>query len=130
VGVMPKDETAAAGPLILIVEDYDDTRTMLELTLRKRGYRVVSAADGEAGYEIALRERPDLILMDIHMPGADGLSITRRLRGREEARSVPIVAFSAYGGEMRERAREAGCDAYIETPVGPDELIEKISSLL
>jgi CheY-like chemotaxis protein len=127
---MATDETAAAAPLILVVEDYDDTRTMLELTLRKRGYRVVSAADGAAGYEAALRERPDLILMDINMPGADGLSVTRRLRGREETRDVPIVAFSAYGGEMRDRATEAGCDAYIETPVGPDELIEKIDSLL
>ena len=127
---MSRDKSAGAGPLILVVEDYDDTRTMLELTLRRRGYRVVSAADGQSGYELALRERPDLILMDIHMPGADGLSVTRRLRGREEVRGVPIVAFSAYGGEMRERAREAGCDAYIETPVGPDELVEKIARLL
>jgi CheY-like chemotaxis protein len=125
---MARDE--AAGPLILVVEDYDDTRAMLELTLRRRGYRVISAADGQSGYELALRERPDLILMDIHMPGADGLTVTRMLRGREEVRGVPVVAFSAYGGEMRERAREAGCDAYIETPVGPDELVEKISRLL
>ena len=120
-----------AGPLILVVEDYDDTRFLLSLTLGRKGYRVVTASDGATGYELALGERPDLILMDIHMPGLDGLSVTRMLREREETRGVPIVAFSAYGAdEMRERAREAGCDAYIETPIGPEELLEKIEQLL
>jgi two-component system cell cycle response regulator DivK len=126
-----QDVSGGGGPLILVVEDYDDTRALLSLTLSKRGYRVVTASDGMSGYGLALSERPDLILMDIHMPGLDGLSVTRLLREREETRGVPIVAVSAYGAqEMREKAREAGCDAYIETPVGPEELIEKIGRLL
>lgn len=129
---MSGQETGGAGGrLILVVEDYDDTRTLLSLMLAKKGYRVVAASDGAAGYELALAERPDLILMDIHMPGLDGLSVTRLLRANEETRGVPIVAFSAYGArEMQGKAREAGCDAYIETPIGPDELVEKIERLL
>ena len=124
----------AAGdtnPLILVVEDYDDTRRMLELTLGRNGYRVVAVADGRAGVEAAQRARPDLILMDINMPVLDGLSATALIRASEGLGAVPVIAFSAYGADvMRERALAAGCDAYIETPVGPEELIEKINRLL
>ena len=74
--------SGGGGPLILVVEDYDDTRALLSLTLSKRGYRVVTASDGMSGYGLALSEGPDLILMDIHMPGLDGLSVTRLLRER------------------------------------------------
>ena len=124
----------AAGdttPLILVVEDYDDTRRMLELTLGRNGYRVVAVADGRAGVEAAQRARPDLILMDINMPVLDGLSATALIRASEGLGDVPVIAFSAYGADvMRERALAAGCDAYIETPVGPEELIERINRLL
>ena len=123
--------TGDTTPLILVVEDYDDTRRMLELTLGRNGYRVVAVADGRAGVEAAQRARPDLILMDINMPVLDGLSATALIRASEGLGDLPVIAFSAYGADvMRERALAAGCDAYIETPVGPEELIEKIDRLL
>lgn len=125
------DEAGKTTPLILVVEDYDDTRRMLELTLERHGYRVVTVADGRAGVAAAQREHPDLILMDINMPHLDGLSATALIRASEGLSDVPVIAFSAYGAElMREKALAAGCDAYIETPVGPEELITKISRLL
>ncbi|MBD0325493.1 MAG: response regulator [Pyrinomonadaceae bacterium] len=124
-------EGSRRGPLILIVEDYDDTRRMLALALGRNGYRVVQAGDGLSGLEAARRERPDLVLMDINMPVLDGLSATRRIRQTKGLEGVPVIAFSAYGEAlMGEKARAAGCDAYIETPVGPDELVAKINRLL
>ncbi len=91
------------SPLILIVEDYDDTRALLSLTLSKKGYRMMTASDGTASYGLALSERPDLILMDIHMPGIDELSVTRLLREREETCGVPIRR-----GLRLRRPRDAG----------------------
>ena len=118
-------------PCILIAEDYDDTRTVMRMALERNGYSVLEAANGREAVEIALRDRPDLILMDINMPVVDGLSATRLIREEEALRSTPVVAFSGYGEElMGDRAREAGCDAYVTTPVGPKELTDFIRRLL
>ena len=116
---------------ILVVDDFDDTRLMMRLWLERRGYRVIEAADGLQAFEMARREAPDLVIMDIEMPEMDGLAATRRIRQEEHLRDVPVVAVSAYGEEhWRDRAIEAGCNEYVSTPFEPTELSELIRSLL
>jgi two-component system cell cycle response regulator DivK len=116
---------------ILVVDDFDDTRLMMRLWLQKRGYRVIEAADGLQALEVARRESPHLVIMDIEMPEMDGLAATRQIRSEEGLRDVPIVAVSAYGEEhWRDRALEAGCNEYVSTPFEPKELDSLIKSLL
>jgi CheY-like chemotaxis protein len=123
-----------AGELIqtiLVVDDFDDTRLMMRLWLEKRGYRVVEASDGAKALEVARRESPHLVIMDIEMPEMDGLTATRLIREESGLRDVPIVAVSAYGAEhWRDRALEAGCNEYVPTPFEPKQLHELIKSLL
>ena len=116
---------------ILLVEDFDDTRLMTKLWLTKKGYRVVEAESGEEAVDLAQRERPDLILMDMMMPGVDGLDATRQIREYQSLQETPIVAVSAYGAnEYREKALDAGCDEYVATPFDPDALGTLIERLL
>ncbi len=121
----------ATGKTILVVDDFDDTRLMMRLWLERRGYKVIEASDGVQAFEVARRESPDLIIMDIEMPEMDGLAATRRIRSEEHLAVVPIVAVSAYGAEhWRERAIEAGCNEYVSTPFDPAQLEELLKSLL
>jgi CheY-like chemotaxis protein len=116
---------------ILLVEDFDDTRLMMRMWLSKTGYRVVEAETGEEAISAAQRELPDLILMDIMMPGLNGLDATRRIRKYQALRRTPIVAVSAYGAdEYRAIAIEAGCDEYVSTPFEPSELASLIAGLI
>jgi CheY-like chemotaxis protein len=116
---------------ILLVEDFDDTRLMMKLWLLKKGYRVIEAENGEQAIEIAQRHHPDLIIMDMMMPGVGGLDATRQIREDQALREIPIVAVSAYGAnEYRARALAAGCTEYVSTPFEPDELSELIERLL
>jgi len=116
---------------ILLVEDFDDTRLMMRMWLVKRGYRVIEAETGEEAITAAQRELPDLILMDVMMPGLNGLDATRRIREYQALRRTPIVAVSAYGAdEYRAIAIEAGCDEYVSTPFEPNELAGLIESLI
>jgi len=125
------------GPLVapatvLVVDDSTDTRAVLRRTLARRGYRVVEAADGREAVEAALRECPDLILMDLNMPVMDGLAATERIRELKErcgdVAIVAVTAFDTYG--MKEAAIEAGCDAYLLKPLALDELEEVVARLL
>lgn len=116
---------------ILVVDDFDDTRLMMRLWLQKRGYRVVEASDGLQALEVARRESPHLVIMDIEMPQLDGLAATREMRSDERLRDLPIVAVSAYGAEhWRDRALEAGCNEYVSTPFDPAKLEALIKSFL
>ena len=116
---------------ILLVEDFDDTRLMMKMWLVKRGYRVIEAETGEEAIAIARNEHPDLILMDMMMPGMNGLDATHQIRQYQSLRTTPIVAVSAYGAdEYRRIAIEAGCDEYVSTPFEPRALAELIDSLL
>lgn len=118
-------------PTILIAEDFDDTRLMMRLWLVKNGYRVIEAENGAEAITLARAELPDLIIMDVMMPGTDGLDATRQIRQHEALRETPIVAVSAYGAdECRGRALESGCTEYVSTPFEPDVLGELIESLL
>jgi two-component system, cell cycle response regulator DivK len=103
---------------ILVVEDSKDTRNVLDFALTDYGYKVVTAVNGEEALGVALRERPDLILMDLNMPLMDGLAATEQIREQEELQKVPILAVTAYDTYgMKEAAEEAGCDGYIKKPI-------------
>jgi len=118
-------------PKILLVEDFDDTRLMMKMWLEKRGYRVIEAETGEKAITLAQREAPDLIIMDVMMPGMNGLDATQRIRQYQALRRTPIVAVSAYGAdEYRRLAIQAGCNEYVSTPFEPNALAELIKSLL
>ena len=120
-----------ALPTILVVEDFDDTRLMMKMWLVKNGYRVIEAETGEEAITLAQRERPDLIIMDMMMPGMNGLDATQRIRQDRALRRTPIVAVSAYGAEeYRSLALEAGCNEYVSTPFDPGTLANLIKDLL
>ncbi len=116
---------------ILIAEDNDDLRNMLGQFLGANGYRTVGAADGHEAVEAAARERPDLIIMDLGMPGMDGLSAVVEIRRRAPSDETPVVIVSAYDRlEFRTEAVAAGCAGFITKPVEPAELLKTIRLLL
>jgi len=114
---------------VLIVDDFDDTRLLLRTWLERRGFRVIEAENGLQAIDRTDTELPDLIIMDMQMPGLDGLSATRRIRKSHD--SVPILAVSAYGAEQyRDLALAAGCNDYVSTPFEPATLEGIIRSLV
>ena len=120
-----------APQTILLVDDFDDTRLMMKLWLMKNGYHVIEAERGEEAIALAQSEHPDLIIMDMMMPGLNGLDATRRIREDQSLEQTPIVAVSAYGAdEYRDKAISAGCTEYVSTPVDPEELGDLIKKLL
>src|SRR5689334_2749463 len=103
---------------ILLVEDNAENWEMLSRRLSRRGYAIVVARDGQQAVDMALSERPDLILMDMNMPVLDGWEATRRIREAEATRCVPIIAVTAHGlAGDREKILEAGCDDHHAKPV-------------
>ena len=116
---------------ILVVEDFEDSRLLMRVWLEGRGYRVVEAADGESALEVALRELPDLIIMDVEMPGMNGLTATRRIRQEAALREVPIITVSAYtADEYREPSLSAGSTEYVSAPFDPERLGKLIDNFL
>jgi CheY-like chemotaxis protein len=116
---------------ILYIEDNEDNFYMLSNRLKRRGYEVVAAPDGESGIAAAQREQPALILMDLSLPVMDGWEATRLLKAATETRHIPIVALSAHSmAGDREKALAAGCDEYDIKPVELPRLLEKIATLL
>ena len=117
---------------ILYVEDNDDNVYMLKMRLELLGdFEVLAAEDGEKGCEIALRERPDIILMDLEMPVIDGWEATRRLKGDPQTHDIPVIALSAHAlaGE-REKAIAAGCDEFDTKPIEFERLVATVRRLL
>lgn len=116
---------------ILYVEDNDDNVYMLSRRLRKHGFEVSVASDGEQGVEMARSEKPDLILMDLSLPFLDGWTAARLLKEAPDTGGIPIIALSAHtmAGD-RERALAAGCDDYDAKPVVFERLLAKIRALL
>ena len=116
---------------ILIVEDVDDTRYVMRLGFEQLGYSVIEAEDGETAVEIALRERPDIILMDLSLPLLDGIAATTSIRGDEEMREVPIIALTAHRElDLRTEAKASGFNAYVTKPIDIDFLDGLIKGLL
>jgi CheY-like chemotaxis protein len=116
---------------ILYVEDNDDNIYMLTHRLARRGYQVLVARDGLEGVEMARREMPAVIVMDLNLPVMDGWEATRRLRAAAETRLIPIIALSAHAmSGDRDRALAAGCDEYDTKPVDLSRLLRKIEAVL
>ena len=129
--IVAQDYRQPSLPKILLVEDFDDTRLMMKMWLEKRGYSVIEAENGEEAVNLAQSEAPDLIIMDVMMPGMNGLDATQRIRQYQALRRTPIVAVSAYGAdEYRSLALEAGCNEYVSTPFEPRALARLLTSLL
>jgi CheY-like chemotaxis protein len=116
---------------ILLVEDDEMNRDMLSRRLLKRNFEVVIATDGEQGVAMAGSENPDLILMDMSLPGIDGWTATRQVKSDETTRSIPVIALTAHAmAGDREKALEAGCDDFDTKPVELQRLLGKIEALL
>lgn len=116
---------------ILLVEDNEMSRDMLSRRLKRRGFRVITAADGAEGVALARRERPDLVLMDLSLPVLDGWGASQKLKSDPETRDIPLIAITAHamaGDEMR--ARAVGCDDFETKPVDFARLLAKITTLL
>jgi CheY-like chemotaxis protein len=117
--------------LILVVDDAPDNLAMISLALQQQGYQVVTAANGEDAVSVAIQTLPNLILMDINLPGLDGLGATRRIRETEGLREVPIVAVTALGTEGFQRAAyDAGVAGYLTKPIDLDRMNQLIARLL
>lgn len=116
---------------ILYVEDNEDNVYMLRSRLTRAGFTVIVAPDGEQGVAMAASEAPDLIVMDLSLPGLDGWEATRRLKVAPDTRAIPVIALSAHAMEGdRARALAAGCNDYDTKPVDFPRLLDKIRALL
>ncbi len=120
-----------ANQTVMVVEDFEDNRFMMRRLLEMSGYHVLEAVNGEEAVEVALRERPGLILMDLSLPLLDGLAATRRIRQHAELRQVPIVAVSAHDtADFHADALAAGCNDYVTKPIDFDQLEALLGRLL
>ena len=116
---------------ILLVEDNDMNRDMLSRRLIRNGYEVCLALDGQQGADMAVSERPDLILMDMSLPVIDGWEATRRIKANDATRRIPVIALTAHAmAGDREKAMEVGCEDYDTKPVEISRLLGKIAALL
>jgi len=114
---------------ILIVEDNAANMKLAIFLIESAGHSVLSATDAEAGLTLAREERPDLILMDIQLPGMDGLEATRLLKEDESTHAIPVIALTALAMKGdEERIRAAGCDGYIAKPIKYQEFLATIAS--
>ena len=112
---------------ILIADDEPDNRAIIMAALNASGYRVCLAKDGEEAVATALTERPDLILLDMSMPGVSGWEAARRIKAMPQTREIPIFAFTAYALEGDElKTKEVGCEGYISKPCIPRDVVEQI----
>ena len=113
--------------LVLVIEDQEDNRRIVRDLLTSAGYEVTEAVTGEDGITAAEAHRPNLILMDVQLPGLNGYEATRRIKANPALRHIPIIVVTSYalsGDDVK--AFEAGCDAYVSKPFSPRELLAKI----
>ncbi len=119
------------GRRILVIEDHDENRRILRDLLTSGGYEIIEAVTGLDGVSMAEKERPDLILMDIQLPGIDGYEATRRIKANPALHRIPIIAVTSYALSGDDaQALEAGCDAYVAKPFSPRALLAKVREYL
>jgi CheY-like chemotaxis protein len=119
------------GPLILVVDDYEDAREMYAEYLRFCGFRVAEARNGNEALEQAFTLKPDLILMDLSLPGMDGWEATRQLKADERTSRIPVVALTGHAlAGASEGAKRAGCDSFVTKPCLPDDLVVEVRRML
>ena len=123
--------TAQDAPLILVVDDYQDAREMYAEYLQFSGFRVAEARNGNEAVAQALSLRPDLILMDLSLPGMDGWEATKVLKADKRTRHIPVVALTGHAlAGASEGARRAGCDSFVTKPCLPDDLLAEVRRML
>ncbi len=116
---------------VLVIEDNADNLKIITYALQRAGYAVLSAERGEEGIDLALKESPLFIVMDINLPGIDGVEATRRIRASGADGGIPIIAITSYAmAGDRERFLAAGCSGYIEKPIDPLALVEQIHRII
>ena len=116
---------------ILIIEDTENNRILLSRRLKPKGYEIVTAVDAESGLGLMASEKPDLVLMDVGLPGMDGWTATRTLKNDPAYKSIPVIALTAHAMEGdRQKALDAGCDEYETKPIDFNRLFEKVERLL
>jgi two-component system cell cycle response regulator DivK len=123
--------TEQQGPLILVVDDYDDAREMYAEYLQFCGFRVAEARNGNEALDRAFTLKPDLILMDLSLPGMDGWEATRQLKADDRTRNIPVVALTGHAlAGASEGAKRAGCDSFVTKPCLPDDLVVEVRRML
>ena len=115
---------------VLLVDDMEDQRELYREYLLFAGFDVAVARDGYEAVDEALRTRPDVVIMDLAMPGLDGFETTQRLKTLDATRSIPVIALTAHGSLPREWAMSAGCAAYVKKPCYPHDLAEQITAVM
>jgi len=116
---------------ILIVEDSPPNMRLIEMTLRLKGYELLKATDGEEALDMAISQKPDLILMDLNLPKVSGLEVTKRLRQMTVFSHTPIIAITAHAMKGdKEKIIEAGCDAYLSKPIDTRQLPRVVAEML
>jgi len=115
----------------LVIEDNRDNLRLISYALNRDGYEVISAETGEAGVELALKEKPSFIIVDINLPGIDGFEVMQRIRQAETSRTVPIIAITSHAmfGD-REKIIASGCNSYFEKPIDPLTIMDKIHEII
>jgi DNA-binding response OmpR family regulator len=118
-------------PLVLVADDEEDIRALVAFRLERAGYEVIIAADGEEALTLATTRLPDLVVLDMMMPKATGLEVTRSLRGQDETKDIPVILLTARAQEADvARGFEAGVDDYVKKPFSPQDLQLRVQALL
>jgi DNA-binding response OmpR family regulator len=123
--------TDREAPLVLVADDEDDIRALVSFRLKRAGYEVITAADGEEAFLLATTRLPDLVVLDMMMPKATGLEVTRNMREQATTKDIPIILLTARAQEADvARGFEAGADDYVKKPFSPQDLQARVQALL
>jgi DNA-binding response OmpR family regulator len=123
--------TDREAPLVLVADDEDDIRALVSFRLKRAGYEVITAADGEEALLLATTRLPDLVVLDMMMPKATGLEVTRSMRAHEATKDIPVILLTARAQEGDVvRGFEAGADDYVKKPFSPQDLQARVQALL
>lgn len=124
-------KSAMSKGIVLIIDDEEDLIELVQYNLSKEGFEVIGAGDGESGISLALRKKPDVVIIDLMLPGIDGLEVCRSLRSRPETAQIPVIMLTAKASESdRVVGLEIGADDYVTKPFSPRELAARIKALL
>jgi DNA-binding response OmpR family regulator len=123
--------TGREAPLVLVADDEDDIRSLVSFRLKRAGYDVITAADGEEALLLATTRLPDLVVLDMMMPKATGLEVTRSMREQATTKDIPIILLTARAQEADvARGFDAGADDYVKKPFSPQDLQARVQALL